>query len=228
MYNEEKVGAVIVAAGRGERMEGADKVFSHLSGEPVLAHSVSVFECSPLVDQIVIVLREDSVGLGLRLVADEKWRKVTDVCPGGDRRQDSVLNGLKKLSDCRWVVVHDGARPFVTEDIIEKGLTAARESGASVAAVPVKDTIKRVGSDGFVIKTPPRDNLWAAQTPQVFRLDVIKKAYGKVIEDVTDDSLLAERIGIKVKVFMGGYDNIKITTPADLELAKLIKRKERK
>ena len=226
MYRKEKVGAMIVAAGRAERMEGVDKVFSPLGGEPVLAHSVFVFENSSLIDQIVIVLREDAIEQGKKLLAEKEWRKVTDVCHGGDRRQDSVSNGLKELSDCKWVIIHDGARPFVTGNMIKDGLEAARGSGASVAAVPVKDTIKRVGDDGYIIKTPPRDNLWVAQTPQVFRLDVIEKAYNDINEDVTDDSMLVERTGIKVNVFTGSYDNIKITTPKDLKLAGIIRRKE--
>jgi len=226
VYRSGKVGAVIVAAGRGERMGGVDKVFSPLGGEPVLAHSVSIFEHSQLVDRIVIVLREDSIERGIKLVADRKWHKITDVCPGGIRRQDSVLNGLKLLSGCEWAIIHDGARPFVTEDMLKKGLEAAGESGASVAAVPVKDTIKRAGDNGFIVKTPPRDNLLAAQTPQVFRFDVIKKAYDRVAKDVTDDASLVEQTGIKVKVFTGSYDNIKITTQADLELAGIIRQKE--
>ncbi len=226
MFNKEKVGAVIVAAGKGERMEGLDKVFSFLSGEPVLARSVSVFEHSPLIDQIIMVLREDAIGHGLRLVVEKKWRKVTEVCPGGKRRQDSVLCGLKQLSDCSWAIIHDGARPFVTGEMIEEGLKAAQESGASVAAVPVKDTIKSVGDGGFITKTPSRDSLWAAQTPQVFRFDVIKKAYGKIKEDVTDDATLVEKMGIRVKAFKGSYDNIKITTPDDLKLAEIIRRRE--
>jgi len=225
VFKEEKVGAVITAAGKGERMAGVDKLFSLLNGEPVLAHSVSTFENSPLVDRIVVVLREDTIGQGVKLVAEKKWRKVTDVCPGGDRRQDSVLNGLKLLSDCEWVIIHDGARPFVNEDMIARGLESACESGASVAAVPAKDTIKMVGDDCFVTRTPPRTGLWAAQTPQMFRLDIIKKAYGEVTRDVTDDASLVEQTGVKVKVFRGSYDNIKITTPNDLELAEIIERK---
>ena len=225
VFEKEKVGAVIVAAGRGERMEGVDKLFSLLNGEPVLALSVLVFENSPLVDRIVLVLRENAIGKGVELAAEKKWRKVTDVCPGGERRQDSVANGLKLLSDCDWIIIHDGARPLVTEKMIEDGLEVARESGASAAAVPVKDTIKRVGDDRFVAKTPPRTGLWAAQTPQVFRRDMIIKAYSEIKESFTDDALLVEKTGVKVKVFMGSYDNIKITTPNDLELAEIIGRK---
>ena len=226
MYKKERVGAVIVAAGRSERMEGIDKVFSSLGGEPVLAHSVDVLERSPLIDQIIIVLKEKDIGQGLRLVAGKQWRKVTDACPGGKRRQDSVLCGLRHITGCKWVVIHDGARPFLTEAMIEDGLEAAQPGGAAVAAVPVKDTIKRTSGDGFVIGTPPRQNLWAVQTPQVFRFDIITRAYSGEMKDVTDDAMLVEETGVRVKVFKGSYDNIKITTHADLELAQILRRKE--
>ena len=154
--------------------------------------------------------------------------KVTDVCPGGERRQDSVVAGLSHLSHCDWVVIHDGARPLVTLDLIDRGLEAATETGAAVAAVPVTDTIKVAGDDGFVQGTPPRRNLWAVQTPQVFRFDIIAEAYRQTKYEVTDDARLVEQLGYRVKLYMGSYDNIKVTTTNDLALAELVWQKYQK
>ena len=225
MINQQKVGAVIVAAGRGERMGGVDKMFALLGGEPVLARVVSVFEACSLIDQIVIVLGEQNLERGKKLVAEEGWSKVTDVCPGGKLRQDSVAAGLGRLKDCHWVVIHDGARPLVTVALIEAGLEAAKETGAAVAAVPVADTIKVAADDRFVQSTPPRRSLWAVQTPQVFRSDIITEAYRKIRVEVTDDASAVERMGYRVKLYMGSYDNIKITTANDLALAEVIWQK---
>jgi 2-C-methyl-D-erythritol 4-phosphate cytidylyltransferase len=225
MINQQKVGAIIVAAGRGERMGGVDKMFAQIAGEPVLARVVSVFEDCSLIDQIVIVLGEPNLERGKKLVAQEGWSKVTDICPGGKLRQDSVAAGLKLLKNSNWVVIHDGARPLVMVALIEAGLEAAKESGAAVAAVPVTDTIKVAGDGGFVQGTPPRQHLWAVQTPQVFRFDIITNAYRKAEAEVTDDASLAERLGYRVKLFMGSYDNIKITNANDLALAEIIWQK---
>ncbi len=225
MLNNQKVGAVIVAAGRGERMGDIDKMFALLGGKPVLAQTVSVFEASPLIDQIVIVLGEHNIEKGKKLLADEGWSKVTDVCAGGKRRQDSVAAGLERLKDCRWVVIHDGARPLVTADLISAGLEAAKESGAAACAVPVRDTIKLAGDDGFVIGTPPRQKLWTVQTPQVFRSDIITDAYRQTAFEATDDASLVERAGGRVRLYRGSYGNIKITTPEDLALAGVLWQK---
>jgi 2-C-methyl-D-erythritol 4-phosphate cytidylyltransferase len=221
MINQ-KTGAIIVAAGRGERMGGVDKVFASLAGKPVLAWAVAAFQQCNLISQIVIVLGESNLEQGKRLVKERGWSKVSDVCLGGERRQDSVLAGLSRLKDCHWVVIHDGARPLVTEELIKNGLEAAEESGAAVAAVPVTDTIKMAGDDCFVQGTPPRRNLWLVQTPQLFRFDIIARAYHKVEDEVTDDATLVERLGYRVKLYMGSYDNIKITTKNDLALTEIL------
>ena len=225
MINQKKVGAVIVAAGRGERMGGVDKMFAQIAGKPVLARVVSVFQGCSLIDQIVIVLGEQNLERGKQLVVQEGFSKVTDVCPGGKLRQDSVAAGLGRLKDCHWVVIHDGARPLVTAASIEAGLEAAKETGAAVAAVPVADTIKVAADDRFVQSTPPRRSLWAVQTPQVFRSDIITEAYRKIRVEVTDDASAVERMGYRVKLYMGSYDNIKITTANDLALAEVIWQK---
>ncbi|MFC2041525.1 2-C-methyl-D-erythritol 4-phosphate cytidylyltransferase, partial [Chloroflexota bacterium] len=132
---------------------------------------------------------------------------------------------LSRLNDCSWVVIHDGARPLVTADLIDRGLEAATETGAAVAAVLVTDTIKVVGDDGFVQGTPPRHSLWAIQTPQVFRFDIITEAYRQAKYEVTDDARLVEQLGHRVKLYMGSYDNIKVTTPEDLALAEILVQK---
>ena len=132
--------------------------------------------------------------------------------------------GLSQLDNCDWVIIHDGARPLVTVDLIERGLKAARETGAAVAALPVTDTIKTVGTDLVVQQTPIRDMMWAAQTPQVFRFAIIDRAYRDAGDEVTDDASLVENIGLKVKLFMGSYRNIKITNPDDLACAEALLR----
>jgi len=215
-----------VAAGKGERMGGVDKMFALLGGKPLLAQVVDTFQRCQSVDQIVVVVSKDNLEKCRQLVTEYGWGKVTEVCPGGERRQDSVAVGLKQLNHCHWVVIHDGARPLVTVDLIDRGLETARETGAAVAAVPVTDTIKVAGDDGLVQKTLPRGNLWAVQTPQVFRFDIIAKAYQQAETGVTDDATLVERLGYRVKLYMGAYDNIKVTTPDDLVLAEILWQKQ--
>ncbi len=226
--SQQRVGAVIVAAGSSRRMSGVDKVLAPLGGKPVLARVIDVFQKCASIDQIVVVLSQQNLEKGQQLVAEQGWSKVTDVCPGGERRQDSVVAGLSQLSHCSWVVIHDGARPLVTADLIERGLKTATETGAAVAAVPVTDTIKVAGDDHFVQRTPPRCNLWAVQTPQVFRFDIIAEAYRQAKGDVTDDATLVERLGYKVKIYMGAYDNIKITNPNDLAYAEVLWQKTKR
>ena len=227
MKREEKqrVGAVIVAAGKSQRMGEMDKLFALLGGKPILVQATHAFQKCRLVDQIVVVVSREKEQLCRRLIATEEWTKVSDICLGGRQRQDSVAAGLKRLNKCDWVVIHDGARPLVTVDLIERGLEAARETGAAAAAVPVTDTIKLAGDDRIVHQTPPRQNLWSVQTPQVFRIGLITRAYQKANEDVTDDASLVEQLGYKVKLYMGSDDNIKITTPDDLALAEVLWQK---
>jgi len=215
------VGAVIVAAGSSERMGGRDKMSVLLKGKPLLAWSVDVCQGCTLVQQIVIVLREHNMKLGERLVEERAWTKAS-VCLGGPRRQDSVKEGIRQLRDCGWAVIHDGARPFLTPELIWNGVEAARETGAAVAAVPVKDTIKLADDTGLVTATLERGRLWAIQTPQVFAFDVITQAYQELATEVSDDAAAVERREGKVKLYMGSYRNIKVTTPEDLMLAEVI------
>ncbi len=218
----DRVGAVVVAAGSSQRMEGTDKTFAPLLGRPLLFYSLMSLHSSSLVSYIVLVLSRDNLAKGRELVESNQWGKVDQLCTGGQRRQDSVSNGLRHLSDCEWVLVHDAARPLLDEGMIQRGLSAALEAGAAVAAVPVKDTIKVTDSQGLVVDTPSRDTLWAVQTPQIFRRDLLEKAHRRISETVTDDARMVELIGGRVKVFHGSYDNLKVTTPEDLTIVEAI------
>ncbi len=220
MNKTEKIGAIIAAAGGGERMGGVDKIWAELGGRAVVAWALQAFSDSGLVDEIALVLCEKDLERGRELVDKEGWKGVR-VVMGGRRRQDSVANGLQKLVGCDWVLVHDGARPLVTSDIIERGLEAARETGAAAAAVPATDTVKAAAPDMMVLQTPPRGNLWAVQTPQVFCYSLLMKAHQNAA-DVTDDASMVEVLGGRVKLYMGAYDNIKITTPSDLAVAEAL------
>jgi 2-C-methyl-D-erythritol 4-phosphate cytidylyltransferase len=218
-----KLGVVIVAAGTSKRMVGMNKLFAPLSGKPLLAWSVDTCQRSSLVRQIVLVVNNKDLGRGQELKEERSWSKVV-LCLGGARRQDSVKQGLRQVRSCDWVMIHDGARPFLTPDLIEKGSKMAAEFGAAVAAVPVKDTIKLADSRDLIKETLQRDRLWAAQTPQTFSLDIITKGYENLTTEVTDDAAAVERLGYKVHLYMGDNKNIKVTTPEDLALARIIAR----
>lgn len=219
-----RVGVVIVAAGASRRMKGLDKVFEPLLGRPLIAHTVSVFEECPEVGEIVLVLSSDKLEQGRRLAAQEGWKKLKQVCPGGSRRQDSVKAGLQHLSPCRWIVVHDGARPCVTQELIKLGLEQVQGTGAAIPAIAVSDTIKKVHPEGAVQETLLREDLRATQTPQVFRYNLLREAYQGDLDGVTDDASLVERLGHTVNTFPGSSENIKVTTQVDLHLAEVILR----
>lgn len=226
--NPELIAVVIVAAGRSTRMAGLDKQFAIAGQKPLLAHTVAVFERNPVITHIALVLNQDNLLRGRALAYQEGWQKVLYIVTGGARRQDSVWNGLQSLSHTppKWVLIHDGARPFVDDKIIADGLAAVREHGASVVGVPVKDTIKLVTTDTLLVEqTPPRELLWAVQTPQFFDYTLICEAHREAIclqLAVTDDASLLEKLNRPVKIFQGTYTNIKITTPDDLLLAQCI------
>jgi 2-C-methyl-D-erythritol 4-phosphate cytidylyltransferase len=219
---QEDIGAIIVAAGKSQRMSGTDKIFAPLAGQPVLLRVLQPFIDCQSVDRIVVVLNNRNYDEGKDLIVEQNWEKEVAVCIGGRRRQDSVLAGLKLLGDCDYVVIQDGARPFVTVDLIERGIDAAMENGAAVAAVPATDTIKIVDKEMIAKQTLERDGLWICQTPQVFLYDVLMKAYREAAAEVTDDAQIVELAGGKVKLYQGSYDNIKITTPSDLAIAEIL------
>jgi 2-C-methyl-D-erythritol 4-phosphate cytidylyltransferase len=217
------VTAIVVSAGVGKRL-GQDKTFLDLGGRPVIAWSIVALQQSSSISEIIVVLHKTSLDAGRKLVAHNRWSKVHAVCEGGELRQDSVRNGLSAVSGCDAVLIHDGARPFLTDALIEDGIEAAAQTGAAAAAVEVKDTIKQVDDSGIVSQTLHRSRLRAVQTPQVFRLNVIRKAYELLSGEFTDDAAIVERAGYKVKLYTGDYNNIKITTPDDLALAEILAR----
>lgn len=215
--------AVIVAAGVSRRMGSKNKLFASLRGRPLLAWSVDTCQSCDLVRQVVLVMNDDDLPRGCRLKEERHWSKVT-LCSGGERRQDSVRLGLELVDDCDLVMVHDAARPFLTTILIEEGLRAVEETGAAIAAVPVKDTIKLAGDGRLVRQTLPRDSLWAAQTPQIFSCDIISRAYQSLAREVTDDAAAVELLGHGVLMYAGDHRNIKVTTVEDLALARIIAR----
>ncbi len=217
----ERVGVVVPAAGRGTRMRGEDKLFLCLGGKPLLAWCVDTLESCDLVTDVVVALNPDTLALGEELCRTRGWAK-TRFCLGGDRRQDSVGNALRAIGEVGWMIVHDGDRPFLTQELLEEGLRSARETGVAVAAVPVKDTVKVADESNNVLRTLERDTLRAVQTPQVFRADIIRDAYAGMSGAVTDDAMLAERLGCTVRLYPGSYRNLKVTTPEDLLMARSI------
>jgi 2-C-methyl-D-erythritol 4-phosphate cytidylyltransferase/2-C-methyl-D-erythritol 2,4-cyclodiphosphate synthase len=207
-------------------MGGVDKQVALLGGEAIISHSLGVFETFDAVDSAVLVMSAENIEDGRAAVAAGKFTKVVDVVVGGDRRQDSVKIGLDVLANQKngvpeFIAVHDGARPFIDHEMLERGLMTAQKIGAAIAAVHVKDTIK-IAPHRVVTETPDRDGMWAVQTPQIFRYDVLNTAHEMTTDDVTDDASMVENVGGLVAVFNGSNDNIKITTPEDLELATLI------
>lgn len=218
-----KCGAVIVAAGNATRMEGVDKIMAELGGKSVIARSVEAFQGCECITEIVIVTREDMMTSVLALT--EGYDKVKAVVKGGATRQESVMNGLAALGkSCKLAAIHDGARPLVSFEVIDRTVRAANTYGAAAPMIPVKDTVKIV-TGGVVSSTPDRSTLRAAQTPQVFDIDMIRGALTKATEEktvVTDDCSAVEAMGMKVKAVEGDERNIKITTPMDLKIAEML------
>ena len=216
-------GAVIVAAGNASRMGGIDKVMAELNGEPMIVRTVRTFQTCEAIREIVIVTREDLIMPIMTLCAD--FDKVKAVVVGGASRAESVLMGLSALSaQVKLAAIQDGARPLVTHAVIDRTVRAAHSYGAAAPAIPVKDTIKVV-TGGVVSNTPDRKTLQAVQTPQVFDLELLKGALKKAFQDkaeITDDCSAVERLGMSVKIVEGDERNIKVTTPLDLAIAKLL------
>jgi 2-C-methyl-D-erythritol 4-phosphate cytidylyltransferase len=212
-------GAVIVAAGSGTRM-GEDKVWLSLGGVPVVAYSLRAFAACEPRPRIALVVSLDNMERGRSLVRDLGIDAV--VCVGGERRQDSVQNGLAVLGDVSLVAIHDGARPLVSPDLIERCYAEAAAYGAALPGVPVRDTLKRVVAGGWVAETVDRSQLWGVQTPQTFRADLIREAYAALDGDVTDDAAVVERLGRPIKMVLGDPRNLKLTTREDLAVARAL------
>jgi 2-C-methyl-D-erythritol 4-phosphate cytidylyltransferase / 2-C-methyl-D-erythritol 2,4-cyclodiphosphate synthase len=212
------VSAIIAAGGRGARFGGSQpKQLSLLAGRPILEHSVSAFLNSRHIAEVVVALPDDLAAnppVYLRAVG-----KPLHVVAGGARRQDSVARGFARVSpDADVVIIHDAARPLVSEEVIRRTLAAATEVGAAIAALRAQDTVKRTDSDGIVVATLPREQIFLAQTPQAFRIEILRQALA-IADDATDEAALAERAGHRVKVVEGDPRNLKVTTPDDLAMA---------
>jgi len=219
-----RVAALIPAAGSGQRMGGAvPKPYLMLGGREILARTLAVFETCAAVHEVwVIVSSEQQTHCRQSIVQRYGFGKVQDVVIGGDERQESVWRGLQRLASAvDLVIIHDGVRPFVTHTMIEDALAGAAQHGAAIAAVPLKDTIKRVSSQGQVEATLPRDGLWRSQTPQAFRRRLLQQAFEHAWQHrlmATDEAGLVEALGHLVQVVQGSEQNIKITTPDDLAM----------
>jgi len=223
LFSRKYCTAVIVAAGSASRMGGIDKVMAPLKGEPMILRTVRAFQESAAIQEIVIVTREDLLVAVMDLC--HGFSKVKTVVAGGATRQESVELGLAAASGkTRLVAIHDGARPLISVDLIEKTVKSGETFGAAAPGVPVKDTIKEV-TGGIVVNTPDRSALQGVQTPQVFDIDLLKGALNQAKKDnaqVTDDCSAVERLGMSVYLVQGEEKNIKVTTPMDLKIAELL------
>ena len=227
-YNNEAasypyVSAIIVAAGNSTRMGGVNKQFLLIDGVPVLIRTLKAFENSDLIKEIIISAREEDIPQIFAMVKDYSVNKVSNIVKGGCTRQECVFNAVRCcMTESDYIAIHDGARPLVTDEIISRAAQAAVSDEACVVGMPVKDTIKVVGTDGIVTATPERSTLMAVQTPQIFTAELLKQAYAHLAAHpaaVTDDASVVELMGHKVATALGRYENIKITTPEDLLFA---------
>jgi 2-C-methyl-D-erythritol 4-phosphate cytidylyltransferase len=222
------VSAIVVAAGSGSRMKaGINKQYLYLSGKPVLAHTLLAFEKCQMIDEVILVISENDFEVcKTEVIKPNKLKKIKEVVAGGSSRQESMYHGLLKVNKKADIVItHDGARPLVHQNTLLKCVEKTLEYGATIVAVPVKETIKVVDDDLEVVHTPKRSELWSVQTPQTFSYEILLKAHEKAREEGftgTDDSMLVERMDFPIKIVKGHYDNIKITTPEDLIIAESI------
>ena len=223
-----KVSAVVPAAGLSKRFSPREKKqFSALGGKPLLTYCLSTFESSEFITSVVVVVPEDEISRSRELLGDFGFEKIASVVGGGEKRHISVRNGFRAAPpDSDMVLIHDAARPFVDNDTIKRVIEQCARTGACICAVPVTDTLKRTEEHGsFVEETVPREKLWRAQTPQVFRRGILEEIYRSANTtelDATDESTLAEAEGIRVSIVMGNDLNMKITTAADFKIAELI------
>jgi len=221
------VAAIIVAAGKGLRMQDAlRKQYLPLAGLPILAHTLTVLGKCQLISRIYLVIPQDDFDFCRARILNRIKIANVNLVAGGARRQESVYRGLQQLErGCRIVVIHDGVRPFVPPDQITACIDGARKYGACILGIPAYDTLKQVDQSGTIVNTTARDAIWLAQTPQAFRCDLIKKAHDQAqLEGYqgTDDASLVERLGLPVKIIRGSRSNIKITTREDLEIARAL------
>ena len=223
------VSCIVVSAGKGKRLAGRiEKPFVKVEGKPIIIHTLRALSKGKGIDSIILVVSKSKLGLSKRLVNKYRLSKVKHIVPGGAERFDSVKKGLGVSAGENIILIHDGVRPFVDGSLIKRVITSAKRFGASIPAVPVKQTVKLIERNFFVSKTPKRTKLREVQTPQGFKNKIILEAYRKVNDrHATDDASLVEKLGRKVKVVEGSYKNIKITTPEDLALAGILLKVKR-
>lgn len=228
--------AIVLAGGSGSRMKSTvKKQYLLMEGMPVLCYSLSVFQNSPLIDEIVLVCGKGEIEqCRIDIVEKYGYTKVRQIVEGGKERYHSVYEGLKAAKDCAYILIHDGARPFIDDAMIERIMEELPKCRATVVGVPAKDTIKLSDSNGYVEQTLPRERLWTIQTPQSFSYELIREAYDELAKEepvdvkITDDAMVAEYFAhVPVKLIEGSYENIKITTPEDLLLAEMILKKRK-
>ncbi|MCI8667214.1 MAG: 2-C-methyl-D-erythritol 4-phosphate cytidylyltransferase [Dorea sp.] len=234
--NKKHCAAIVLAAGQGKRMgTSVQKQYIELEGKPLIYYSLKTFQESGLIDSVVLVVGEGQVAYAQNeIVLKYGFSKVCAVVEGGKERYDSVWQGLKTVSqepEVSYIYIHDGARPFVDDEILNRGYETVEQFRACVAGMPSKDTVKVVDEQGFAINTPERKYVWVIQTPQIFEKSLIMEAYARLMkeehEDVTDDAMAVERMmKVPVKMFEGSYQNVKITTPEDLAIAKVFLREK--
>ena len=226
------ISAIILAGGKGKRMRSAiSKQFIDIKGKPIIYYTLKKFSENKKIDNIIVVLPEDEVKYFKENILKKYELRINKIVIGGKERQDSVYNALKSLknSSTDIVLIHDGARPFITEEIIERGLEKVKETGACVVGMPSKDTIKLSDAEGYVKETPDRKCVWTIQTPQIFSYALIREAHDSIrkkdMSKITDDAMVIEQeTGVKVALAEGSYQNIKITTPEDLYIAEAFLR----
>lgn len=215
--------AIIVAGGHSTRMNGIDKTFEDLAGKPLIAHTIEAFQRSDAVSGIVLVLPRRNLERGAELRELYGFSKIDEICEGGATRQESVSNGVEKLLRCDIVLVHDGARPLVSQETIETGISMALRYNIAVPVAPLHDTIKKVDGAGFITATLDRSTIFAARTPQVFRYLMLKSLHRKAPPgSATDDSSLAEKAGYAVFTYPDKPENIKVTTPFELAIVRTV------
>ena len=218
--------AIVLAAGQGKRMNSkVQKQYLLIKDKPVLYYTLSAFEKSPLISEIILVTGKDEIEYCRKEIVEKYgFEKVRKITAGGKERYHSVYEGIRVIDKADYILIHDGARPFVDEEMIERVCEAVQEHKACVVGIPVKDTIKIADDEQFAAQTPDRRKVWQVQTPQTFAYDLIKEAYEKLLaeepEGITDDAMVVETMtDYKVKLVEGSYRNIKITTPEDLDIA---------
>lgn len=233
MMGQFRIGAVILAGGRGSRMHSdIQKQYMMLHGRPLISYALETFEQSVADDLVLVTGAGEESYVRQEILPPLHLTKLRAIVAGGKERYHSVYEGLKALEHCDYVLIHDGARPLVTEEIIRRAASAAVDHAACVVGMPVKDTIKVSDSDGFAKATPDRSTLWQVQTPQAFSYSLVREAYDRLMENpslqqgITDDAMVVERFGgVRVRLVEGSYENLKVTTPEDLTLAEALLQK---